>query len=131
MRKERRISKSKLTEKELKVVEDLSIPVDVASFMLGITASLITHYRYRMKIKDSLRKAAKKYRDKLKEAHLEKFGKTHASYNYWSEEEIKYIMTSTDSDLEQAEKLGRTVYSIQKKRERERLKEANNAQINS
>lgn len=127
MRKERQISKSKLTEKELQIIEDLSIPVDVVSFMTGIQASLITHHRYRMKIKESLRKAAAKYRNKLKEKHLEKFGKTHASYNYWTEEEIKYIMTSKDSDLEQAEKLGRTVYSIQKKREREKIKENNNA----
>ena len=127
MRKERKISKSKLTEKEIKIIEDLSITIDIASFMTGIQSSLITHYRYRMKIKDSLRKAAKKYRDKLKERHLEKFGKTHASYNYWTEEEIKYILTSQESDIEQAEKLGRTVYSIQKKRERERMKEQSNA----
>lgn len=115
----------RLSKDDLKIVLDTSIPPDVASFMVDMPANTISQYRFRNKYSEGLRKASARFREKMKQQNIEKFGKSNACYNYWSAEDIKYIMTSKDPDSVMAEKLNRTVYSIQKKRERE-LKRRNN-----
>lgn len=107
----------KYTADQLHILNDLSIPRDIASMMTDLPEREISDYRFRLRYKKSIYAAAKKFRDKRKLLDKERLGGRR--YDYWSDEDVEYIMTSTDSDTEMADKLGRTVYSIQKKRERE------------
>ena len=109
----------KISNEDMKIILDKSIPPDVAGFMVNLTANQVSQLRFRDKYSESLRKAAYKYREKLRQKDLEKFGKPHACYNYWSEADVKYILESKDPDSIMAEKLNKTVSAIQKKRERE------------
>jgi len=115
----------RLSNEDLKIILDHSIPPDVASFMVNVPANTISQYRFRNKYKDSIDKAVARFRAKLKQANLARFGKSNGCYQYWTEEDINYILESSDPDAVMAEKLNRTIYSIQKKRERE-LKRRNN-----
>lgn len=107
----------KYTPEQEVVLCNLTIPRDIAAIMTDLPCREVTEYRFRIKYKDAINKASKKYRDKRKLRETERLGGR--QYNYWSPEDIELIMTSTESDDMIAEKLGRTVYSIQKKRERE------------
>lgn len=107
----------KYTPEQLVVLQNLAIPRDIASMMIDVPEREVSDFRFRIKYKKSILAAAKKYRDQRKLKDEERLGGR--QYNYWTPEEITYIMTSEDSDVTMAEKLGRTVYSIQKKRERE------------
>lgn len=107
----------KYTADQLHILDDLSIPRDVASMMTDLPEREISDYRFRIRYKKAIHAAAKKFRDKRRLLDNERLGGR--QYNFWSDEDVEYIMTSTDSDTDMADKLGRTVYSIQKKRERE------------
>lgn len=107
-----------ITEAQRKIIDDLSLSVDVVAFMCNLPANYIATLRYAIQNTDKRKESIRKYNAKLKKENRDKFGKAHACYRYWTAEEIEYIMTSTDTDKEQAEKLNRTRYSIQKKRER-------------
>lgn len=115
MRKEKQ--ERKYTPDQLLVLNDLTIDRDVASIMTDLPIREISDYRFRIRYKDSIIRASKKFRDKRKLKDAERLGGR--QYDYWTPADVEYIMTSTDSDAEMAEKLNRTVYSIQKKRERE------------
>lgn len=119
MKKQRKIDKDTMPEKDWEIITDPSIPTDMASFMTGIDADTVSKLRYRQKMRDVNAKASRKYRAKLKKKHIAEFGKEHACYDFWSKEEIEMVMNSEESDLVLSEKLNRTVYSIQKKRQRE------------
>lgn len=102
-------------------MNDFSTPVDVASFMTDMAPRDIAQYRYRIKYKELRAKASARYRERMKEQD-KALGRDHGTYKYWTPEEINYILNSEDTDEQQSEKLGRSVYSIQKKRQRERGK---------
>jgi len=105
------------TPDQLLVLNDLTISRDVASIMTDLPMREISDYRFRIRYKEAISRASKKFRDKRKQQDAERLGGR--QYDYWTAEDIEYILTSTDSDAEMADKLNRTVYSIQKKRERE------------
>ena len=107
------------SKEDMKIILDTSIPPDVASFMVDAPANTISQYRFRDKYKEGLRRSAARFKEKMRQENLAKFGKPNACYQYWTEEDIKYILESKDTDAAMAKKLNRTVYSIQKKRERE------------
>jgi hypothetical protein len=113
----------KFTQEQIKVLSDFSIPRDLASMMTGLPERDVSDYRFRLKYRDSIAAASRRYREQRKFKDAERLGGR--VYNFWTEEDIEYILNGTDTDEEMAEKLGRTVYSIQKKRERELNKERN------
>lgn len=108
-----------LPEIEQNIVLDTSISPEVASFMTQLSAKQISGLRRPGDYKEARKLASSRKRAKMKEENLARFEKPHGCYNYWSAADIKYIMTSTDSDQEMALKLNRTIYSIQQKRSRE------------
>ena len=111
--KSKKAMEEKLSEEDFEIVADKTIPSDLASLITGIPIEEISKYRYSLKYRSSLREASRRYREKLKKKRRTR------TYSYWTEEEIDYIMYGTDTDVEMAKKLDRSVYSIQKKRERE------------
>lgn len=111
--KSKKAMEEKLSEEDFKIVSDKTIPSDLASVITGIPIEEISKYRYSLRYRSSLREASRRYREKLKKKRRTR------TYGYWTEEEIDYIMYGTDTDVEMAKKLDRSVYSIQKKRERE------------
>lgn len=113
----------KFTPEQIKILSDFSIPRDLASVMTGLPERDISDYRFRLKYRDSIAAASRRYREQRKFKDAQRLGGR--AYNFWSAEDIEYILNGTDTDEEMAEKLGRTVYSIQKKRERELNKERN------
>ena len=113
----------KYTQEQIKILSDFSIPRDLASVMTGLPERDISDYRFRLKYRDSIAAASRRYRAQRKFKESERLGGR--VYNFWTAEDIEYILNGTDTDEEMAEKLGRTVYSIQKKRERELNKERN------
>ena len=123
MRKKKRTTRQQLTEEAQRIISDISIPPDMAGFMLGMESTEVSKYRSREKYREGNARASANYRKKLKEKHLETFGRNNACYGYWSKEEVEYIMNTKEPDTAIAEQLGRTVYSIQKKRERELKKQ--------
>lgn len=108
--------KADLTETDLKVVYDSSIPVEMASFMLDIPEPYISSWRHAEKFAANRLAASQRYRDKKKAEGI--MSQAHKTYQFWSEADVQYIMTSEDTDEEMAKKLGRTICSVQKKRER-------------
>lgn len=105
------------TPEQLQILNDLSITRDIASMLTDLPQREINDYRFRIRYREVINKAAKRYRDKKKAENLERLGGR--KYDYWTAEDIEYILTSEDTDEEMAIKLGRTTYAIQKKRERE------------
>lgn len=112
----RSLKKADLSEEDLKIVYDTSISVEMASFMLDIPESYVSSWRHQKKYAASRIAASKRYRDKKKAEGI--MSHSHQKYSYWSDDDVKYIMTSEDTDEDMAKKLGRTICSIQKKRER-------------
>lgn len=112
----RSLKKADLSEADLKVIYDFTISVEMASFMLDIPESYVSSWRHQKKYAANRIAASKRYRDKKKAEGIMSQG--HKTYDYWSDEDIKYILTSDDTDEEMAKKLGRTICSVQKKRER-------------
>lgn len=115
----RKARKKELPKDKRDIIYNYTIDHNMASVLTGIDADKIYHFRYQDLFKEKQREASQRYRDKQREKDIEKFGAPHSCYNFWSEEEIKYILTSKDSDRVMAEKLNRTIASIQKKRARE------------
>ena len=62
----------------------------------------------------------------MKKENIENFKKAHGCYNFWTQAMVDYILNSTDTDKEQARKLGKTIYAVQKKRQRELAKQERN-----
>lgn len=108
--------KANLSESDLKVVYDTSISVEMASFMLDIPEPYISSWRHAEKFAANRLAASQRYRDKKKAEGI--MSQSHKTYQFWSEADVQYIMTSEDTDEEMAKKLGRTICSVQKKRER-------------
>ena len=121
----RSFKKIDLSEEDLKVIYDFTIPVEMASFMLDIPESYISSWRHQKKYAANRIAASQRYRDKKKAEGI--MSHDHQKYNYWSEADVKYILTSEDTDEEMAIKLGRTICSVQKKRERARKGGGNGA----
>ena len=105
------------TPEQLMILNDFTITRDSAAIITDLPQREINDYRFRVRYKEAINKAAKRYRDKKKAENLERLGGR--KYDYWTAEDIEYILTSEDTDEEMAIKLGRTTYAIQKKRERE------------
>lgn len=116
MRKNRIVSK--LSAEDKAILEDKTLTNDVVCFMLELPLSYVKAYRYRKKYSESLRKASAKKRQEIKQKNKERFGKAHGCYNYWTDEEIEYLLRSTETDEEIALKLNRTSDAIRQKRNR-------------
>ena len=108
--------KADLTEDDLKVVYDWNIPVEMASFLLDIPECYISSWRHSKKYADNKREASQRYREKKRAEGI--MSQQHQTYQFWSDADVQYIMTSDDTDEEMAKKLNRTICSVQKKRER-------------
>lgn len=120
MRKQnKRTTFEALPEVEKNIVLDTSISPEVASFMTQLSSKQISNMRRPGDYREARRIASSRKREKMKQENLERFEKPHGCYNYWTAAEIKYILTSKDSDQKMSEKLNRTIYAIQQKRSRE------------
>lgn len=108
--------KRKLKPEEEAIILDKSIPLDVASMLLNMNKSEVDSYRQLAFYKEFRNKNQKRYYQERRQQELAKFGKKNASYRLWTEEEQRYIMTSTDTDEEMAEKLNRTLSAISSQR---------------
>ena len=115
MRKARR----KLTAGDIELMTTQELPIDVAAFITDTNEKTVQNSRYRAKYSESCKAASQRNRNKMKQENIQNFKKTHGCYNYWTAAQIEYILNSADSDKVQARKLGKTIYAIQKKRQRE------------
>ena len=123
MRKKNKKKKvTDLSENDMKILMTKAIEADVAGYMINAEPEEVTSMRYRLARKEQLAEASRVFRQKVKTENLQRFGKEHGCYNYWTEEEIEYILTSEDSDKEQALRLNKTVAAVQQKRSRELAK---------
>jgi len=110
---------AELSDEDKRILDNKTITPDVASFMVDMSMNSVVQYRYRVNHREECKQASQKCRNKMKAENQKRFGGNNKCYNYWSEAEIEYILFSNDSDKTMAKKLHRTVYAIQKKRERE------------
>lgn len=123
MRKQRR---SNFTEEEKQLLTNEYMPNDIAAFIIEANTKTIENAKHRYKYSESCKAASKKNREKMKKENIENFKKTHGCYNFWTQAMVDYILNSTDTDKEQARKLGKTIYAVQKKRQRELAKQERN-----
>ena len=107
-----------LSAEDKVILEDKTLTNDVVCFMLDLPMSYVKSYRYRKKYSESLRKASARKREEIRQKNKDRFGKAHACYNYWTDEEIEYLLRSTETDEEIALKLNRTSDAIRQKRNR-------------
>lgn len=101
-----------LTEKEISILQNYTITNDAACVMLNLPRRDVLKLRQYYRYTEARKEASQRFREKNKSDNRK--------YNFWKPDEIAYILTSEDTDEEQAKKLKRSVYAIQKKRERER-----------
>jgi len=108
--------REKLTPEQWDMILDPMQDTDMISMVLDIPKYKIENWRHVNKYRDSMREASRRYRNKKKEEGI--MSKAHSRYNFWKEDEIKYILSSEDSLEQMAIRLGRTICSVQKKLER-------------
>lgn len=108
--------KRKLTPEEEKIILDKTISIDMAAIFLDISKADVDHYRQLYLYKEARKRNSNKYKKEEREKNLKKFGKRNACYNFWTAEQINYILTSTETDDKIAEKLNKTVGAIRQKR---------------
>ena len=119
-----------LNKKQKDILYNESISADLVSMLLNIRPSDIVDIRYRHKFKDSINKASRNYRARIRAKEMEKFKKPYGSRMPWDKEEEQLLLKlfgEGKSDKDIAKRLNRSVYSISKKRER-LIKELNNEQ---
>ena len=110
-----------LNDKQRELLFNESVSSDIVAMLLRMRPSEVTDLRYRSKFKESINKASKRYRARIREMEMEKFKKPYGSHNLWTpEEEAKLLQLHFQgiTDKEIAIKLNRSTYSIAKKRER-------------
>lgn len=110
------MNKNDLKPEQWKMIMDLSQDVSVVSMILDIPEYKIKDWRHSEKYKDAIKEAGKRYKEKKRAEGS--FSNGHATYDFWSAADIQYLMESEESAEAIATKLGRTICSVQKKRER-------------
>lgn len=117
----KRKSIRELNTKQRELLFNASVSPDIVGMLLHMRPSEISDIRYRNKFKESINKASKNYRQRLRESELKKFKKPYGSRNLWDKEEEALLLElhfNGKTDKEIAQILNRSTYSISKKRER-------------
>ena len=109
-----------LTKEQKEILFNTSYSPELAGILIHMQPSDIEAIRYRSKFRDNINRASKNYRARIREKEMKKFKKPYGMRMPWTKEEEKLVMdmfAQGHSDIEIANKLNRSVYSISKKRE--------------